>query len=80
MEKIIKRVFDVSKEKGVDLMVAKAMVFEEMRNAGTLNNEEFNAAEDFIKEYAEPLCKVYHETGLVGFDRKAFLEEVEENA
>lgn len=80
MEKFIKRVFDVSKAQKVDLMVAKAKVFEELKRDGLLNNAEFTAAEEFIKDYYEPLCEEYAKTGFEDFDAKSFVAALEENA
>ena len=70
MEKVLKAIYDKSKEKNVDIMVAAAMV----REDGTDTNE----AEKYIKEHYNALCAYYGDTAFNGFDKAQF-EEYESN-
>ena len=70
MERILKAIYDKSKEKNVDIMVAAAMVREE--------GADTKEAEQYIQEHYNALCTYYGDTAFNGFNKAQF-EEYERN-
>jgi hypothetical protein len=60
MKKIVRAIFDKSSDANVDLKIASAMVFDEMRDAEDFDRELFDKAENLVQKEANLLAKARH--------------------
>lgn len=60
MKKIVRAIFDKSRDAIVDLKIATIMVFDEIKNAEDFDRELFDKAEALVQNKVEALARARH--------------------